>query len=101
MSEPLDCCLDSPCNAGMKIVIVLCCASHYYTFLSGLLALLIPNTTVNHTITYTNLTCIVRHFEVKNEGRRHLEDFRDGGENKTTGQPIDTSMNDKTYRAVM
>ena len=44
--------INSACNAGMKNVIVLSCALHY--ILHALLALLIPNTTTNHTITYTN-----------------------------------------------
>ena len=30
------------------------CASHYYNFPATLLALLIPNTTANHAVTYTN-----------------------------------------------
>ena len=39
----------STCNAGMKIVIVLSCTIS----LPALLTLIIPNTTANHTITYT------------------------------------------------
>ena len=50
--------INSAHNAGMKIVIVLGCTSHYYNFLPrtitiflpALLTLLIPNTTANHTV---------------------------------------------------
>ena len=46
--------INSSRNAGWKTVIVLGFTSHYYSFPPALLALLIPNTTANHTITYTN-----------------------------------------------
>ena len=41
-------------NAGWKTVIVLGLASTIIVFLLAILALLIPNTAANHTITYTN-----------------------------------------------
>ena len=39
--------------------------------------------------------------ELFHEGRRRLQDFSDGGEDKVTEQPTNMNMNDKTYRAIM
>ena len=43
--------INSASNAGKKIVIVRGAAEHYYNFIPALRALLIPNTTANHTVT--------------------------------------------------
>ena len=50
------CCIiwiNSAHNVGMKSVIVQGAIQHYYIL--ALQALLIPNTTANHSITYTNI----------------------------------------------
>ena len=51
--------INSTYNAGMKSVMGLAAPHTFTIFLPALLALLIPNTTANHTITYTNPICIL------------------------------------------